>query len=221
MKCEDKQEVNKALEALDNKDFKLKKILAGTGELSFVTFDIKGVESLEKEILTNAKMISGTTGVSVQYLGFVELLKNRSTSDDLREMLSSATVKERVTWEGAYEELLTKAMNLFNKTVYAQKEATGKKLNPSLIKVNIPVITKQHWENLEKVWLPAVIAGKITEELFLEQLPDVDIDKELERKKEREESEIEQMKKDAEDRDAADLEARLSGVKPGDTVKEA
>lgn len=221
MKCEDKQEVNKALEALDNKDFKLKKILAGTGELSFVTFDIKGVESLEKEILTNAKMISGTTGVSVQYLGFVELLKNRSTSDDLREMLSSATVKERVTWEGAYEELLTKAMNLFNKTVYAQKEATGKKLNPSLIKVNIPVITKQHWENLEKVWLPAVIAGKITEELFLEQLPDVDIDKELERKKKREESEIEQMKKDAEDRDAADLEARLSGVKPGDTVKEA
>ena len=176
MKCEDKNEVSKALEALDNKDFKIKKIMAGTGELSFVTFDIKGVESLEKEILTNAKMISGTTGVSVQYLGFVELLKNRATSDDLREMLSSATVKERVTWEGAYEELLTKAMNLFNTVVYAQKEAAGKKLNPSLIKVNIPVITKQHWTNIKDVWLPAVIAGKITEELFLEQLPNVDVD---------------------------------------------
>ena len=221
MKCEDSQEVDKALLALDNKDFKIKKILAGTGDLSFVSFDIKGVESAEKEILTNAKMISGTTGVSVQYLGFVELLKNRSTSDDLREMLSSATVKERATWEGAYEELLTKSMNLFNKTIYAQKEAAGKKLNPSLIKVNIPVITKQHWDNIEKIWLPAAIAGKITEELFLEQLPDVDIDKELERKKKREDSEIEQMKEEAEERNALDLEASLSGgVRPGVAMEE-
>jgi len=209
MKCEDQQEVGKAMEALDNKDFKLKKILAGTGELSFVTFDIKGIESLEKEILTNAKMISGTTGVSVQYLGFVELLKNRSTSDDLREMLSSATVKERVTWEGAYEELLTKAMELFNKTAYPQKEAKGKKLDPSLIKVNIPVITKQHWANIKDVWLPAVVAGKITEELFLEQLPDVDVDKELERKEKKDASELEQAKKDLEDRDKEDIEKNL------------
>jgi len=220
MKCEDKQEVGKAMEALDNKDFKIKKILAGTGELSFVTFDIKGVESIENEILTNGKMISGTTGVSVQYLGFVDLLKNRSTSDDLREMLSSATVKERVTWEGAYEELITKAMNLFNKTVYAQKEATGEKLNPALIKVNIPIITKQHWANLEKVWLPAVIAGKITEELFLEQLPDVDIEEELSRKEKVDESELEQAKKDAERRDKEDLEKNLAIGKPEGIVEE-
>jgi len=222
MKCEHEKEVGKAITALDNKDFKLKKILAGTGELSFVTFDIKGIESLEKEILTNAKMISGTTGVSVQYLGFVELLKNRSTSDDLREMLSSATVKERSTWEGAYEELITKAMDLFNRTAFPQKEAKGQKLDPALIKVNIPVITKQHWANLEKVWLPAVIAGKITEELFLEQLPDVDIEEELSRKEKKDESELEQAKKDAERRDKEDLEKNLAIKKPGpeDTIGE-
>lgn len=219
MKCEDAQEVAKALTALADKDFKIKKILAGTGELSYVTFDIKGVEALESEILTNGKMISGTTGVSVQYLGFVDLLKNRSTSDDLREMLSSATVKERSTWEGAYEELITKAMNLFNKIVYAQKEAIGKKLNPALIKVNIPVITKQHWTNIKDVWLPAVVAGKITEELFLEQLPDVDIDEELGRKKKREESELEQAKKDAERQKEEAIEAKLAIGKPEGTVQ--
>lgn len=210
MKCVDAKEVNAATLALDNKDFKLKKILAGTGELAYITFDIKGVESLESEILTNGKMISGTTGVSVQYLGFVDLLKNRSTSDDLREMLSSATVKERSTWEGAYEELITKAMNLFNSVIYAQKEAAGEKLNPALIKVNIPIITKQHWTNIKDVWLPAVVAGKITEELFLEQLPDVDIEEELSRKEKRDESELEQAKKDAERRDKEDLEKSLT-----------
>lgn len=220
MKCMDPKEVDKAITALDNKDFKLKKILAGTGELAYITFDIKGVESLEKEILMNAKMVSGTTGVSVQYLGLVDLLKNRSTSDDLREMLSSATVKERVTWEGAYEELITKAMNLFNSVVYAQKEAAGEKLNPALIKVNIPVITKQHWTNLEKVWLPAVVAGMISQELFYEQLPDVDIEEELSRKEKKDESELEQAKKDAERRDKEDLEKNLAIGKPEGIVEE-
>lgn len=209
MKCENEKEMKAFNTVIADKNFKIKKILAGTGELSFISFDIKGVESLENEILTNAKMISGTTGVSVQYLGLVELLKNRSTGDDMREGLSSATVKERATWEGAYEELITKAMNLFNKTVYNQK-SEGVKLNPDLIKVTIPTITKQHWTNIKDVWLPAVVAGKITEELFLEQLPDVDVDEELKRKEKTEASELEQVKRDNEDLRNDNLERDLS-----------
>jgi len=193
---EDQNAVKSAIEQLEDKNFKIKKALVlCKGKAEYTKFDIGGVESLENEILTLAKMISGTTGVSVQYLGLVELLKNRSTSDDLREMLSSATVKERTTWEGAYEELITKAMNLFNEVLYKQKSEV-KKLNPTLIGVKIPTITKQHWQNIKDVWLPAAIAGKVTEELFLEQLPDVDMDEELKRKKEREQSEFERMKQE-------------------------
>ena len=208
--CHEKEEVNKALEALEDKNMKIKKVFAGHGVLMYSNFDIKGVESLENEILTLAKMISGTTGISVQYLGLVELLKNRSTSDDMREMLSSSTVKERATWEGAYEELITKAMNLFNKIVYKQKSEV-KKLNPSLIKVSIPVITKQHWQNIKDVWLPAAVAGKITKELFLEQLPDVDMDEELKREEEREASELEQIKSENKDLKAEKFNQNLFG----------
>jgi len=209
-KCAEKEAVKDALEAMEDKNMKIKKMLAGHGDLTYSNFDIKGVESLENEILTLAKMISGTTGVSVQYLGLVELLKNRSTSDDMREMLSSSTVKERATWEGAYEELITKAMNLFNKNVYKQKSEI-KKLNPSLIKVSIPVITKQHWQNIKDVWLPAVVAGKITKELFLEQLPDVDMDEELKREEEREASELEQIKRENEDLKTRKFDQNLFG----------
>ena len=193
MKCTDAKEVTAAMAAMDDKNFKIKKVLAGTGELMFISFDITGIKSLEDEILTNAKMISGTTGVSVQHLGLVELLKNRSTGDDQRESLSAATVKDRATWEGAYEELISKAMTLFNDTVYGQK-SDGLKLNPSLIKVHIPVITQQHWTNIKDVWLPAAIAGKISEELFLEQLPDIDTEEELERQALKEEEELERVK---------------------------
>lgn len=193
MKCETKQEADAALDMFKDKNFKIKRVTAGTGELMFVELSMSGVESLEKEILTNAKMISGTTGVGVQYMGLIELLKNRSTGDDMREGLSSATTKERATWEGAYEELITKAMNLFNNTVKKQK-SENTKLNPSLIKVVIPTITKQQWDNIEKIWLPAVVAGKITQKLFLEKLPDVDVEEELERQKENEESELERVR---------------------------
>jgi len=198
IKCENQNEVNKALEVFEDKNFKIKRVTAGTGEMMFVKLDISGVESIENEIITNAKMISGTTGVSVQYMGLVDLLKNRSTSDDLREMLSYATTKERATWEGTYEELIEKAMNLFNKTIYKQKSDSNH-LNPSLIKITIPVITKQHWANIKDVWLPAVVAGKITEELFLEQLPDVDIDEEMQRREQKEANELEQVKHENED----------------------
>jgi len=44
-----------------------------------------------------------------------------------------------------------------------------------------------------------VVAGKITEELFLEQLPDVDIDEELQRREEKEQNELEQIKHENED----------------------
>lgn len=218
-KCnaEIKESVKDALAALDDKNLKIKKALAGYGELGYAVFDIAGIESLEKEILTNAKMVSGTTGVSVQYMGLVELLKNRSTSDDLRESLSSATVKERATWEGAYEELITKAMNLFNSEgkspqgALNKQKSDGTKLNPSLIKVTIPIITKQHWDNIKDVWLPSVIAGQITRELFLEQLPDVDIDEEMQRREANEQKEIEQIKTENKDLKARELEKNLLG----------
>ena len=64
---------------------------------------------------------------------------------------------------------------------------------------------------LTDVWLPAVIAGKITEELFLEQLPDVDIDEELKRKEKREKSELESLKHEMDDMKADRLEKDLLG----------
>ncbi|MFW6124459.1 MAG: hypothetical protein ACOC5G_04490 [Acidobacteriota bacterium] len=206
--CETEDEVKAILKQFDNKNFKLKKFLAGTGKLSYLVFDIKGVEALEKEILTNTKMISGTTGISVQYLGLVELLKNRSTGDDQREMLASATIKERQTWEGAYEELITKAMNLFNEKAYKQKST---KLNPELIKVSIPTVTKEHWEHLEKVLMPANMAGKISDEFFLEQIPGMNVEEELNRKKEKEKSEMDRIMKENEDLKAEKEESELFG----------
>ena len=92
-----------------------------------------------------------------------------------------------------------------------------KQLDPNKIKVDIPIITKMHYDRLEKIFLPAVIAGKISHEAFLRTLPGFDVTAELERKKEKEEGEIESLKSEMDGLKADRLEKDLlRGGKKGE-----
>ena len=197
-KCVDGAEVDLMLTAFDDKNFKLKKILAGTAEMSFIKLDVGGIDSIENEIANLAKVISGTTGVPVHWLGFVDLMSNRATAEDLINMINGATTKERQTWIGAYEEVIKKAMVMWNNAAEPGM-SKEKQLDPDKIKVDIPIITKMHYDRLEKIFLPACVAGKISDEAFLAMIPGLDVKAEMERKKEVEKSEIEQIKKENED----------------------
>jgi len=196
--CETKEEVDAALTAIADKNFKIKKILAGTFDLKFVTLDIQNVESIEKEITSNVKLISGTTGIPVHFLGFPDLMSNRATAENLMEMINAGTTKERKTWKGAYEEVIKKAMDLYNAKVN-KGMSKAKKLDPNKIGIEIPLITKEHWDHLEKVLLPAAMAGKISDEAFLENLPGIDMEAETQRKEDKTKNELEQIKKENED----------------------
>jgi len=209
-KCENKEEVGLMLTAFDNKNFKLKKILAGTAEMSFIKLDTGGTSSLEKEIANLAKVISGTTGVPVHWLGFVDLMSNRATAEDLINMINGATTKERQTWIGAYEEVIKKAMDMWNNA--AEKGMSKEKqLDPNKIKVDIPIITKMHYDRLEKIFLPAAIAGMISQEALLAMIPGLDVKSEMKRKEDKEKSEAEQLKNEMDNMKTANLEEDLLG----------
>jgi hypothetical protein len=208
--CEDSGEVKDLLAAMADKNFKIKRILAGTADLRFLTLDIKGVDSLEREIVSLVKLISGTTGIPVHFFGFVDLMSNRSTAENLMEMINAATTKERQTWIGVYEEVIRKAMVMWNEKVN-QGMSEGVKLDPDKIKVDIPIITKEHWDRIEKIYLPASIAGKISDETFLTQIPGLDVKAELKHKEEREASELEQVKRDNDNLKDDNLEKDMLG----------
>jgi hypothetical protein len=195
VECKTKEDAKSASEALKDKNWKIKKLFVSTAKLYYTQFDIKGIESLEKEIVTLAKMISGTTGIPVGALGLPELMSNRATAENLMEFVLMATSKERQIWIGAYEEIIRNSMIMYNEKVNAQM-SDAKKLNPDLIKVEIPVVTAEQWLHLEKIFLPAAVAGKVSDELFLGKIPGVDVDKEMGRKAEKEVSEIERAKKE-------------------------
>jgi len=210
VECPDTEAVKSTKEALTDKNWKVKKMFIARGKLYYAQFDMGGVTSIEKEILTLAKMISGTTGIPVSALGLPELMSNRATAENLMEFVLSATTKERQIWKGAYEEIIRKAMVMYNELIY-QGLSQERKLNPDRIKVEIPQITKDQWEHLERIFLPGCIAGKISDELFLEKIPGVNAEKELERKQAKEGSEFERIKAENEDLKNKNIEKDLFG----------
>ncbi len=183
-------------------NWKIKKIFTHTGKFRYVSPEMGGTASLDAEILRMLTMISGTTGVPLHWLGVTELLKQVATANDLREMANIATTPERMTWEGAYEETIVKAMKLSNKANQAGEGS--QKLDPNKVRVKIPVISKEQWTRIEKVYLPLSVAGKISDELLLSNIPGVDLQEELQRAGDKQASDFERIKADN-DRLSAEL----------------
>lgn len=172
-----------AQDDLDQKNLKIKKAISTSARLvDYVQPDAAGLQALEREIITNAKFISGCTGVPVHYLGLPDLLSNRATAENLSDLVYATTLRERTTWRGAYEELLSKAIGLYNQKMGLDQKST--KLDAAKLDVEIPYISSTTWAQLEKIFVPLSIAGKISDDLLLSKIPGVNVEEELARRKE-------------------------------------
>lgn len=189
--CEDEEAAREVEARTRDFNFKIKKMLIhAKSKFSFKGPDMAGVDSLEKEIIMKLKIVSGTTSIPIHFLGLLDLLKNRSTGENTREMVIAGTSKERIIWVGTYAEVVEKAMLLMNE---ANKKKSGE-LDPEKIKVDIPIYTAEQWEHLEKVLIPMWLGGGLSINYLLSQVPDLDVDEELERQEKKDETEAEKLK---------------------------
>ena len=175
-------QVEKMQIAIDKLNWKSKKAFAHVGKFTYKSPPISGVTSLENEIVMKAKMISGSTGIPIQFLGLPDVLSNRATAENLLGLINASTVRERETWKGAYKEAIFKAMEMSNSQT-GQGEKT-ERLDPDKIDIDIPMVSDQDWQRLIDFWLPARIAGEISQQLFLNKIPNVNVDDEMTRKEE-------------------------------------
>jgi len=135
------------------------------------------------------KLISGATGVPIHFLGAPELTtKYGADSSGLLELIAMSTAKEREIWRGAYQELLAKAMQMRN----AIEKKTP--LNPDLVRVELPQVTKEQWDRITTVWMALYREGAIQHTTLLEQIPGVNVDDEVKAKKEADASVLEELK---------------------------
>lgn len=164
-KCTDKNEVESLYNKLKSVNWKVGKLFVGTADFSMVEINGSGMASLEKEIVTLAKFISGGTGVPVHFLGLPDLMSNRAVSSDLFELINASTNKERHIWSGFYEEVFDKALLLANK-YFKRGYKTG------LVKANVLSFTESQMNQLVSVWLPLYTSGVVDLKYILSKIPD-------------------------------------------------
>jgi len=141
--CPDKQTAKEVNEWIDGNNWRIGKLLILGGlnvKFELVGWKGDGYTTIKEETQSLVKTISGTTGIPVHFLGYPELLSNRDTAENLGNLISLSTRKERRTWVGAYEEIFQKAMVIYN-TVF------NTNLNPMAIDAAIDepkVLEKQN-----------------------------------------------------------------------------
>ncbi|MBE3109336.1 MAG: hypothetical protein IMZ46_02310 [Acidobacteria bacterium] len=193
------QQATALLEHLDRINWKIGKAIAHVGTFSLKSPDAAGVENLIAEIELLVKMISGTTSIPIHYLGLLDLLKNRATGDNTRELVMAGTVRERMTWVGVFDELIEKAMKMYGaRTGSAQKSTEGGKLDHEKVGVEIPVVSQDQWTNLKDVLIPAALGGIVSNKYVRSQIPNLDEEEEAKQEQEAGDKELERAKLDLE-----------------------
>jgi len=153
-------------EYLTNKNWVIGKLLVLVGKFSMQGLNDSGGDSLMKEIEAQAKIISGSVGVPVHFLGLPDLLSNRSTAENLMESMFQVTTRERTIWKGCYEEIFEKVLSLANKTFQSG-------FNEKAIGVEIQELTWARINQLIGFWLPAYQSGGLTKKLWASKIPGV------------------------------------------------
>ncbi len=188
VQCDTAEQAKQINEAMDKVNWKIGKFFAHTGVFGYAQPSSEGQKAIESEIITLMKVISGTTGTPLNALGCPELTtKYGADSQGMLDMISMSTGKEREVWRGAYQEIIEKAMRMWN-------VATGKTpLRPELIRIDIPVVTAEQWARLVSTWLPMKNSDVITLKTMLNQVPGLDVEAELEAKAEEDDAAMERF----------------------------
>jgi hypothetical protein len=188
LKCSTEKEVKKLGDLITRMNFRIKKLLWGTADPIYLTPDARAFEMLEKEIVTKLKSVSGNTGVPVHFMGLPDLMSNRSTAENLMELIWASTKKEREIWESAYTEVLRKSMIMYNDI------SKKTPLDPMKLEIQIPEVDESEWLHLEKVWLPLYVQDAITLETLLSKIPTLDMGIEEKRRKKQDKEELVRLK---------------------------
>lgn len=177
-KCGNRSEAEALLALLAKMQWKVGQFLAGTAEYSLVGMPGQGIDSIKDEIVINAQLISGNTGIPVHFLGFPSLMSNRSTADTLFDLITASVQRERRIWEAFYYELFDKAIAIANETYKLG-------LEPGLVVAHIPELSTKSMAELKDTWLPLYEASAVSLETLLKKIPLLDDpDEELKRLRE-------------------------------------
>jgi hypothetical protein len=168
MSWEDAEEIAKQIKDMD---WKAGKSIAMPGKHYYAVPDGAGQASMEAEIKTRIKKVSGLTGMPPHFFGFTDLLSNRATAESMLEQISIATTEERNTIQDKLIELVQKSVDMYNKLNNAKVDA-------SKISVQLPMASQEQIKLLFDVYVPLSQMGYISKDTVRNMVPNTDPEEE-------------------------------------------
>jgi len=168
-------EVSSASEAkslrirLNEMKWKIGEAFIGKAKFDYKVPKTGAHENLTFELTSTIKTISAVTGVPVHWLGYVDLMSNRSTAESLYELIKNATIIERQFWESSLYSMIMKAQELY---INAGGENISK-LNYDF-EVRLPLIDFNEFLNRVKGLQIAYMDEAISIDDYRNMLPGID-----------------------------------------------
>lgn len=174
--CQDSEQVRMVQDKIEQKGWKAGNAIAAVGDLEFK--EPSSNAPFEKSVETEIKIVSAVTNIHPHFIGFPDLLSNRSTSESMGESTEIISKSEVREWENLYTSLIRKSILLRNDNV-----ESGKKLDPEKVKAVCGGFSDREWQRIKNIWLPLFKEGGISVHTLLSKLPEMDIEEEKERLK--------------------------------------
>lgn len=156
-------------EHLKNKGWKIGQAFVGKAALEYKTAGTGALENLKTELSSSAKNISAVTGVPVHWFGWTDLMSNRATAEDLYQMVSNATSRERTLIAESIYELIVKAQ-----AMYIDNGGTEITEVDDDFVVRIPSIDYGHFEQLVRALSVAYTDEAISMDDYRSFIPGID-----------------------------------------------
>jgi hypothetical protein len=124
-------------------------------------------EILKGEIALHMKIISSRTGIPVHWLGWTDLLSNRSTAMELRDFISTCIRDEKIRAREHMREIICKMM-----TMAVDRGIDGAVYDEDF-EVDVPDVSIETVKALSETWLPLYDAEMISKFDFQNKIPGI------------------------------------------------
>jgi len=149
-------------------DWKTGRTYVGTAELKLVGPPPEATEALIMELKTACRIISMNTGIPIHWLSWPDLMSNRSTAENLMEVVNAATIMEREIWEEGLTELIQKAMIIA--TELGMPEAVN---DPDGFEIRLPLISEAKMKEINETWIPLADGDYVTKDSVRNKIPGI------------------------------------------------
>lgn len=185
-KTEDSKTARDILEAINAANWTIGKSMAAAADMSLLGPGNQAADPLTREMSLNLKIISTCLGIPVHWFGWTDLMSNRALAEELTNLISIGTKKERLIWNEGVVELIQKSM-----VIAVDNGIEGSINDPDGFQVDIPFINKEKLKDIIEVWLPMRDTGHISEATLLNKIPGINPAQEMNQIAEEEKKESE------------------------------